>query len=709
MFDKILIANRGEIACRVIRTANKLGVKTVAVYSEADKNAMHVQMATEAYCVGPPPVAESYLQHDKILDVATQAKAQAIHPGYGFLSEDAAFAEACANRGVVFIGPKPYALRTMGSKSESKRIMGAAGVPITPGYHGEDQTNETLRTEASKIGYPVLIKAVMGGGGKGMRIVENVEDFDDALEACRRESEKSFGDSRVLIEKYLGMPRHIEVQVFGDTYGNVVHLWERDCSVQRRHQKVLEEAPAPGLSSELRHRFGEAAVMAAKAVDYVGAGTVEFLMDSESEEFYFCEMNTRLQVEHPVTELITQQDLVDWQLQVASGAPLPIQNQNGIPRIGHAIEARVYAENPKKGFLPSTGKIRGLFQPEEPNLRIDTGIQQGDEVTVYYDPMIAKVIYWGKDRHTALNGITSALRKYKIIGVSSNVEFLECCASHPKFQEGGVNTGFLEEYAEEVGLVTSEAAQDTEQPVHMTALASVILNLYREKRIPLLSKSKACQNLWNSVEGSWRLFGNTSSWCTFETKEQDVLKVPVKCKRDGSYSVELAEHPEGLDTKVLGVQQLENGSVQVKIQLGHEIFTAFAFVELNQQDETHDVHIWDVSSRNHGIEHQSIQFTRSRQMYRTTSVLKTVLESSLAGNEKPHIKAPMPGKIIKVLVEERQKVKAGDPLIILEAMKMEHVIAAPMNGVINDVLSAVGEMVSDESILINMSEENKDC
>ncbi|MDE0725630.1 MAG: ATP-grasp domain-containing protein, partial [Alphaproteobacteria bacterium] len=432
MFRKILIANRGEIACRVMRTAHRLGAATVAVYSEADANAMHVAMADEAVLIGPPPVQESYLLMDRIIEAAKRTRAEAIHPGYGFLSENAAFAEACAAAGIVFIGPPASAIRAMGEKAAAKALMVAAQVPVVPGYHGDDQDDAVLTRAADDIGYPVLIKAVMGGGGKGMRQVNEAGKFAAALKGARREGLSSFGDDKVLVEKYLERPRHIEIQVFADQQGEVVHLFERDCSVQRRHQKVLEEAPAPGMSASMRRAMGDAAVAAAKAIGYVGAGTVEFIVDVSADSnnglsedaFYFMEMNTRLQVEHPVTEMITGQDLVEWQLRVAAGEPLPL-SQDELTINGHAVEARIYSENPQKKFLPATGTLHRLRPPAEgPHVRVDTGVREGDEVSMFYDPMIAKLIVWDRDRPSALRRLVDALERYEIAGVITNVNFL---------------------------------------------------------------------------------------------------------------------------------------------------------------------------------------------------------------------------------------------------------------------------------------------
>ncbi|NDP43365.1 MAG: acetyl-CoA carboxylase biotin carboxylase subunit, partial [Aromatoleum sp.] len=446
MFEKILIANRGEIACRVARTARRMGLRTVAVYSDADAGALHVAACDEAYRLGPPPPRESYLLGDTIIEIARRAGAQAIHPGYGFLSENAQFAAACASAGIAFIGPPPAAIAAMGSKSAAKNIMGAAHVPLVPGYHGDDQDPKLLAREAAKIGFPVLIKATAGGGGKGMKVVERAQDFAAALASAQREAKAGFGDDRVLIEKYLTAPRHIEIQVFADMHGSAVYLFERDCSVQRRHQKVLEEAPAPAMKPEHRRAMGEAAVAAAKAIGYVGAGTVEFIAaDTFASDgaFYFMEMNTRLQVEHPVTEMITGLDLVEWQLRVAAGEPLPLRQQDLAIR-GHAIEARIYAEDPDRGFLPSIGRLAHLRAPATTrSLRVDTGVRAGDEITPYYDPMIAKLIAHGEDRAAALRRLAEALAEYEIVGVATNVAFLQRVVAHHAFASGDVDTGLI--------------------------------------------------------------------------------------------------------------------------------------------------------------------------------------------------------------------------------------------------------------------------
>jgi 3-methylcrotonyl-CoA carboxylase alpha subunit len=453
--NKILIANRGEIACRVIRTARKMGVQTVAVYSDADRRSLHVELADEAYHIGPAESKESYLRGDKIIRLAKEIGCQAIHPGYGFLSESVEFSELCQKEGIIFMGPPSSAIRDMGIKSTSKHIMSAAGVPVINGYHGEDQTDEKLIAEAEKIGFPLMIKAVRGGGGKGMRIADSSADFLAALNSARTESEKAFGDSNVLLERYVRSPRHVEVQVFADQHGNAVYLWERDCSVQRRHQKVIEEAPAPGLSENLRRELGEAAVRAAKAVGYVGAGTVEFILDKEDLSFHFMEMNTRLQVEHPITEMITSTDLVEWQLKVAAGETLPM-TQDQITRKGHAFEARIYAEDPRGGFLPGAGKLQHLTTPN-PNecVRVETGVRQGDEVSVFYDPMIAKLVVYGENRAQALDSLIARLREYHVRLCSHYIFFIsqtlrfhldnwprnECELSDRSSQSSGVPKG----------------------------------------------------------------------------------------------------------------------------------------------------------------------------------------------------------------------------------------------------------------------------
>ena len=471
MFGKILIANRGEIACRVIATTRRMGIATVAVYSDADARARHVALADESWPIGPAPARESYLVGERIIEIARRAGAEAIHPGYGFLSENADFAAACATAGVVFIGPPVGAIRAMGSKSAAKTLMEKAGVPLVPGYHGESQDMATLAAAAARLGYPVLIKASSGGGGKGMRIVERAAELEAAIGSAKREALASFGDDQVLVEKYLTQPRHIEIQVFADTHGNAVSLFERDCSIQRRHQKVLEEAPAPGMPPERRRQMGEAALAAARAVGYVGAGTVEFI--AEDGEFWFMEMNTRLQVEHPVTEMITGLDLVEWQLRVAAGERLPL-TQDEIAIRGHAIEARIYAEDPERDFLPSIGTLTHLRQPAETNeVRVDTGVREGDSITPYYDPMIAKLIVWGPDRDTAARRLANALDQYEIVGVATNLGLLRAIAENPAFLSADLDTGFIGRH------IQLAASAETPEPAAWAAAALAVLEQQR--------------------------------------------------------------------------------------------------------------------------------------------------------------------------------------------------------------------------------------
>jgi len=522
VFKKILIANRGEIACRVIRTARRMGVKTVAVYSNADRNALHVSMADEAVHVGAAPPRESYLVGERIIEACVKTGAEAVHPGYGFLSENAGFSRMCKANGIVFIGPPEAAIKSMGSKSAAKTIMSDAGVAVVPGYHGNDQSDAKIRNAADEMGYPVLLKAVAGGGGKGMRLVRSAGEFSEACGAARREAASSFGNDDLLVEKYLTRPRHVEFQVFCDQHGNAVYLFERDCSVQRRHQKVIEEAPAPGMSPDLRQQMGQAAVQAARAIDYEGAGTVEFLLDQDGS-FYFMEMNTRLQVEHPVTEMITGQDLVEWQLRIASGETLPLQ-QDELTISGHAFEARIYAEDPDRDFLPATGILTYLQAPKENrHVRVDTGVLQGDEVSVYYDPMIAKLIVWDENRERALVRLARALSEYRVSGVCTNISFLYNLATSKPFVEGNVDTGFIENHRD---LLFHDSETDRVQDL---PLASLYLLLRMEQS----SRSRASSNdpwsPWNASD-AWRLFSMeknmTFRWRKSAAEATDVFALP---------------------------------------------------------------------------------------------------------------------------------------------------------------------------------------
>jgi 3-methylcrotonyl-CoA carboxylase alpha subunit len=662
VFTKILIANRGEIACRAIKTARRMGVRCVAVYSEADAGARHVRLADEAVCIGPAAARESYLVADRIVEAARATGAQAVHPGYGFLSENEAFAQACAASGIAFIGPPVAAIRAMGSKSEAKKLMAAAGVPLTPGYHGDNQDADFLRVEADRIGYPVLIKASAGGGGKGMRAVWQGEEFADALASCKREAASSFGDDRVLIERYLQRPRHIEIQVFGDTHGNVVHLFERDCSVQRRHQKVLEEAPAPGMTAERRAAMGRAAVEAAKAVGYVGAGTVEFIVDRDGT-FYFMEMNTRLQVEHPVTEMITGLDLVEWQLKVSAGGTLPLTQEQLAIR-GHALEARIYAEDPDKGFLPSTGRLVHLAPPEESlHVRVDTGVEQGDEITPHYDPMIAKLIVWDEDRPRALARMLGALARYRVAGVANNVDFLSRLVACPAFAQADLDTGLIEREHDFLFAGAGTASVPRE-----AWLAAALAELLREQAAADAAARLGSdpRSPWHRRDG-WRLNLGVSRRLTFRCgDEARELEVGYA---DSGYRVML----DGQTTAVGG--QLQAGD-QLRADLGGMRMAATVVVAGEKR------HVFL-----HGRCHLMV-------------AVDPLFHAGEGGGAEGGLTAPMPGKVIALLVEPGVKVSKGAPLIVLEAMKMEHTLVAPSAGTVTAFHYAVGEPVADGAELL---------
>jgi len=678
VFRKILIANRGEIACRVITAARDMGVRTVAVYSDPDRDARHVALADEARRIGPAAARDSYLNADAILAAARETGAEAIHPGYGFLSENGDFATACAGQGVVFIGPTPGAIAAMGDKSAAKRLMERAGVPLVPGYHGENQDPAFLKKEADGIGYPALIKASAGGGGKGMRIVQDGDGFAAALESAKREAKSAFGDDRVLVEKYLERPRHIEVQVFGDTHGDVVYLFERDCSVQRRHQKVLEEAPAPGLTGRQRREMGEAAVAAAKSIRYTGAGTVEFIVATERDRagalsgaFYFMEMNTRLQVEHPVTEMITGLDLVQWQLAVAAGEPLPLKQQDLVFR-GHAIEARIYAENPAKGFLPSTGTLRHLREPEaiafrippagmHAAVRIDSGVRQGDAITPHYDPMIAKLIVWGEDRGIALGRMQAALAAYEIVGVSSNVEFLARTIASKAFSTADLDTHLIERCRAE--LFPADAAAGDEE------LAAAAFAELRAEEAQSAAKAKVSgdpYSPWDRVDG-WRLNLGSHHELVFTEGER-------------SHSVALHFTAAGLRFSAGDREYTLAGSDEdgvLRVMLGDASF------RIRAVRDGLDWHLF-----RDGIHH--VLTLRSVQ----TSPAPDVIIGTLA--------APMPGKVLQVLVQPGAAVAKGAPLVILEAMKMEHTIAAPHDGRVAEIHFKAGEQVDEGAMLLRL-------
>jgi 3-methylcrotonyl-CoA carboxylase alpha subunit len=662
MFRKILIANRGEIACRVIRGIHRMGAAAVAVYSEADANAPHVVLADEAVLLGPPPARESYLLIDKIIEAARRTGAEAIHPGYGFLAENAAFAEACAAAGITFIGPPPSAIRAMGEKAAAKSLMQKANVPVVPGYHGDGQDDDVLARAAEEIGYPVLIKAVLGGGGKGMRRVDDPGRFANALKGARREGLSSFGDDKVLVEKYLERSRHIEIQVFADGHGNVVHLFERDCSIQRRHQKVLEEAPAPGMTPGMRNAMGAAAVAAAEAIGYVGAGTVEFIADVShglsADAFYFMEMNTRLQVEHPVTEMITGQDLVEWQLRVAAGEKLPL-GQDELAIDGHAIEARIYSENPQKNFLPATGTLHRLRPPEESaHVRIDTGVREGDEVSMFYDPMIAKLIVWDRDRPAALRRLRDALERYEIAGVITNVEFLAAVASHPAFAAGELETGFIDKHKDD--LIPAPGAI----PDQALALACLDLLLTRRGHAAPADPHSP----WSRVDG-WRLNDRGHDEFCFLDAGGGEITVTVHYPPGGGHLLELP----GGEMRASG--EIDGGGTLWADLDGLRIRAAV-------------VHDGD------GI--TILSGGRAHRIGRLDRMALRDVELEEGGK----VTAPLPGKIVQVQAIAGAAVKKGEALLILEAMKMEHTITAPRDAVIAAIPFGPGDQVEEGAELV---------
>ncbi|WP_343743014.1 acetyl/propionyl/methylcrotonyl-CoA carboxylase subunit alpha [Herbaspirillum huttiense] len=667
MFTKILIANRGEIACRVAATARRLGIATVAVYSDADAQAKHVAACDESVHLGPAPAKESYLCADKIIAAALATGAQAIHPGYGFLSENAGFAQACADAGLVFIGPPASAIDAMGSKSAAKALMEKAAVPLVPGYHGERQESDFLRAEADRIGYPVLLKASAGGGGKGMRVVERSEDFEAALASCKREAISSFGDDRVLVEKYLTRPRHIEIQVFADGHGHCVYLFERDCSVQRRHQKVLEEAPAPGMSCGRRAAMGEAAVAAARAVGYVGAGTVEFIANQDGS-FYFMEMNTRLQVEHPVTEMITGLDLVEWQLRVASGEPLPLK-QEQLRIQGHAIEARIYAENPEKGFLPAIGTLTrmrsapaveftlaapGATQPAA--VRIDAGVREGDAISPFYDPMIAKLIVWGADRDAALRNMARALAQYQVVGLATNIGFLQRLIAGQAFATADLDTGLIERHRDSLFPAPVAPTADT------LALATAAL-LQQEQR------HQDSRDPWAQTSG-WRLNTRLQRSLNFEDDSGN-SEVRIDYAGDGrQWQLQI-----GGNTHTLALHAANTDSVRISLD-GRTLQADVAW-------EGEGLHLFD-GRRQHSLR-----------------LPDPMAHAGHAEAEGGRLTAPMPGKIVALLVEQGASVTQGTPLLIMEAMKMEHTIAAPSAGTVEALRYAVGDQVAEGAQLLD--------
>ena len=666
MFKKILIANRGEIACRVAATAQRMAIKTVAVYSDADAGAKHVSFCDEAVHIGGSAPKDSYLRWEKIIEAAKATGAEAIHPGYGFLSENEAFAQACADNGLVFIGPPPSAIKAMGLKAESKQLMEKAGVPLVPGYHGADQSPALLKREADRIGYPVLIKASAGGGGKGMRAVEKSEDFDAALASCQREATSSFGNDSVLVEKYAQRPRHIEIQVFGDTHGNYVYLFERDCSVQRRHQKVLEEAPAPGLSDAMRQQMGEAAVAAARAVKYVGAGTVEFIVEQLADggmKFYFMEMNTRLQVEHPVTEAITGLDLVEWQLRVASGEKLPLA-QDQLRINGHAIEARICAESPDNNFLPATGTLHVYQKPDATSfergvVRIDDGVRMGDTISPFYDSMVAKLIVHGSTRAEALARLDQALAQTRIVGLNTNVQFLRYVVRSPSFAQANLDTALIPRESavlfnqEPVGLAMAAAS----------SAAQTLLNEKAQEGVDPFSR-----------RDGWRSHGLNLRRFEFEFQGEPA-KAELTYLHDGALLLTVGDVTSGGASGPLVFAATPQG---VDVQFAGRRMT----VSIYRQGEID--HIFTACG--------ATQIT----------AIDLMAHAGDGPAEGGRLTAPMPGKVVSFAVTSGDKVTKGQALAVMEAMKMEHTITAPADGVVQELLYAPGDQVAEGAELLKL-------
>ncbi len=654
MFSKILIANRGEIACRVIRTARHMGIRTVAVYSDADEHAQHVTLADEAIRLGTPRPVDSYLRGDVILAAAKKMGAEAIHPGYGFLSENADFARACEKNGIVFIGPTPEAIDAMGSKSAAKALMEAAKVPVVPGYHGSNQDANFLAAEALKVGFPLLIKAVAGGGGKGMRLVESAAEFLAQLESARREAKNAFGNDDVLIERFVRGPHHIEFQVFGDTHGNTVHLFERECSIQRRHQKILEETPSPFLDDAMRKNMGDAAVAAARAIAYQGAGTIEFIV-GEDRQFFFMEMNTRLQVEHPITEMTTGCDLVEWQLRVAAGERLPLL-QPDITRHGHAIEVRICAENPQNDFLPETGTMaRFATPPLSENVRLDTGVVSGDTISVFYDPMIAKLITYGRDRAEATRRMQVALAATDVIGVTTNLHFLQRVVQHAAFDAGITDTAFIATY---------KAALLAPTFVTVPHLAAACAAIWAAETTQSTSDPWATTHGWRLNAPARRMFEFTN----VGTAEKHVCHIESSTQREQEQFFCV-----GASRQKLAYQQRANGALD--ITLGEEKFTAHAYLEA------------DVVS---------VTSIEGRVLLQRVAAIQTAPAEAA---DEGRLTAAMPGRVVKLLVSAGDTVKKGAPLLIMEAMKMEHTIVSPREGVIERVAFQVGDMVPPDATL----------
>lgn len=657
MFHKILIANRGEIACRIIRTAKKFGVQTIAVYSDVDKAALFVEMADEAYALSGTRSQETYLDIDKIIDVATKTKVDAIHPGYGFLSENAEFATRVLQENIIFIGPSPYAINAMGSKAEAKILMAKTGIPLIPGYHGNNQHADFLLAEAKKIGFPILIKAVFGGGGKGMRIVEMEKEFKEALKSCQREAQSSFGHPEVLLEKYFQTPRHVEVQIFADNHGNCVHLFERDCSLQRRHQKIIEEAPTPNLSAAMRKSLGKTAVTAAKSIQYSGAGTVEFLV--ENDAFYFMEMNTRLQVEHPVTEMITGIDLVEWQLRVAAGETLPLK-QEDIHKKGHAVEVRIYAEDAEKQFAPAAGTITYLEEPTSlPDIRIDSGIKKGDTITPFYDPMLAKVIGFGKTRPEAIQRLSQALWQYHLVGVKNNILYLQALLNQTDFINEKLSTNFI-------------ASHNIQLPTAGEKVPQIL--------------AAALYLLKQGGEASTNMIISNDNYNPFVAYTHFRINLPAE--------------------KIYYFKNNSGTDITMRLIIHETHVTIF------YQDHQYDCH--DVYYNNFILsavildEHfKTTVIQDDNKLYLFGADFADVLEMNVPGlatmqdeETAGHIRAPMPGAITAVHTTPGKTVTAGEPLIVLEAMKMEHTLYAPFDGIVKIVAYQSGCIVQEGDELV---------
>ena len=667
MFNNVLIANRGEIACRVIETCRELGVATVAVHSDVDADARHVRMADESVRLGPAAAAESYLNVERILAAARETGAEAIHPGYGFLSENADFVRACDEAGVVFIGPRPETIDRMGSKSASKALMIEAGVPVVPGYHGADQDRKTLLAEAKKIGYPLMIKAVSGGGGKGMRVVHEAGELEEALDGARREGESSFGDGRLLLEKYVEQPRHVEFQVIADQHGQTIHLFERECSLQRRYQKIVEETPSPALDPDLRERMAEAAVAAAEAVDYVNAGTVEFILGADGE-FHFMEMNTRLQVEHPVTEMVTGLDLVEWQLRVAAGEPLPLA-QEDIDQVGHAIEVRIYAEKPEEGFLPSIGRVSGLDCPlDEPGVRLDTGVEAGDEISIHYDPMIAKLVVHGDDRPAALRRLRRVLARTAVFGPETNLGLLRAIAKDPAFNSGEFDTGTVAEQLE---------TWLTPDPAPSRALMAAAV--YRALSLEVAGEDDLDPHSpWARPDG-WQLVPGNG--------------LRVRLESAGT-SRDVRLLPREQDAWVARIGRID--------QVGDESH------ELSLHDIDGDALILQIGDRNHRLdifaEDDRLMVADGEQAWMIRREAPYA-PASVAGADEAHPGSPMPGRIVAVHVAEGDSVEAGQPILVLEGMKMEYTVKAGVAGTVEKIKYSEGDMVDAEVPLVDIQPE----